>query len=147
MPERLVPINLTVNTDLNASLSHAAQHIDQEFWEANNQGLPVWTTPVLNARRSFFEGLGDLIHSRIRWLGRNIGTAAATAPKVTVTSSHGNQQAQWTKGHFFSVGTVFGSTVHADNVTAGTYSFWLTKDTPTPLLPLYNVYQDTSVPL
>lgn len=54
-PERAVPIDLDVNTDLNASLSDAAQQVDREFWEAQNQGLPVWTTPLPNARRSFLK--------------------------------------------------------------------------------------------
>ena len=146
-PERAVPIDLNVNTDLNSSLNDAAQQIDREFWEAQNQGLPVWTTPLPNARRSFFEGIGDVIYSRVRWRARSTATAAVTMPKVTVTSAPTNQQARWTKGHFFSVHTVFGNTKHAENISAGIYSFWLAKDTPTPLLPLYDIQQDESIPL
>jgi hypothetical protein len=146
-PERAIPMDLRVNTDLNVSLNTAAQEVDDDFWRALNQGLPVSTTPLPSARRSFFEGLGDLIHSRIRWLGRRAVTAAATAPRVTVTSSPVNQQALWTKGHFFSVNTVFGNTIHVRNVAAGKYCFWLSKDTPTPLLPLYDIQQDESIPL
>jgi hypothetical protein len=146
-PERAVPIDLDVDTDLNASLSDAAQQVDRDFWEAQNQGLPVWTTPLPNARRSFFEGLSDILYSRARWLGRNRAAAAVTNWKVTVTSSPANQQARWTKGHFFSVHTVFGNTVHAKNVNSGIYCFWLSKDTPTPLLPLYDIQQDENIPL
>ena len=145
-PERAVPIDLDVNTDLNASLSDAAQQVDREFWEAQNQGLPVWTTPLPNARRSFFEGLGDILYSRARWLGRSTAAAAVTSWTVTVTSTPANQLARWTKGHFFSVHTVFGNTVHYKNVNSGFYCFWLPKDhPPTPLLSLYNIQQDENI--
>jgi hypothetical protein len=150
-PERAVPIDFQalagfrVNADLN--LGALDDQIRREFWHAQQQGLPVWTTPLPNARRSFFEGLGDLIYSRARWLGRAAAAATATSPRVTVTSAPANQQARWTKGHFFSVHTVFGNTAHTQNVNTGIYCFWLVKDTPTPLLPLYDIQQDTNVPL
>jgi len=147
--ERSVPIDLPLKTDLVSSSSSTVKEVIRDtFWEAQNAGLPVWTVPFPTARRGFFEGLADMIYNRSRWITIKSTSASAPAtPKVTVTSSPANQQAKWSKGHFFSISTVFGRTKHEQNVPAGIYCFWLSKDTPTPLFPLYDIQQDTPVPL
>jgi hypothetical protein len=57
-PERAIPIDFQslAGFRLNAYLDLAAadDEMRHEFWQAQQQGLPVWTMPLPNARRSFF---------------------------------------------------------------------------------------------
>jgi hypothetical protein len=142
--ERFVPIDLPIGTDLASASSDTSKLVRDKFWEAQSQGLPVWNVTLPSARKGFFEGLADMIYSRSRWIAR-AAASPATTPKVTVRSTPANQQAKWTKGHFFSTQVVFGNTIRSQNVPAAIYCFWLSKDTPSALMPLYDIQADTDV--
>ncbi len=144
---RAVPIDLASFCDSEISVSDFGETMERIFTYAQDEGIAIWTVPLPSARKYFFEGLRDVIYSRSGWFTSGAPSSQTNVPNVTVTSAPANQQALWTKGHFFGRHTVFGTTTHDQTVSPGIYSFWLRHDVPTPHLPLYDIQKDTTVPL
>lgn len=144
---RTVPLDLGSNVEGTRSRDETFRPVSEYVSTAIDEGIPIWHISLPEARRTFFDGIVDTIYARSRSFWNSTPTSSSLTPQVTVTSSPGNQQARWTKGHFFSVGTVFGNTKHQQSVTPGIYCFWLWKDTPSPLMPLYQITNDTTVHL